>query len=115
MTKTALEVATEALRQIKVVGMSENASPEDYSRTKAHLDDLFETLSTTHELALTWTVETVPNGAFLPLARMLAGSIAGAYGQTEFLGLYRVGLRDIRAFELGKMKTDNQPIPAVYF
>ena len=115
MTKTALDVATEALRHIGVTGVHETPTASDASRAKSHLDDLFETISTTEELAIEWTVETVPSGAFLPLSRMLSGSICTAYGKPEFRADYGAGLRQLRAFEFGKMKTDSQPARATYF
>lgn len=115
MTKTALDVTTEALNHIGVGGIGDTPEAEDHARAKAHLDDIFETLSTTQELAPEWTVETVPAGAFLPLALMLAGSICTAYGKPQYTSEYKRGLGLMREYMLADVYVKSAPVRAEFF
>lgn len=126
MTKTSTEVCTEALRIIGVVAVDEAATIADVTRAKAHMDDIFSTLSDTEVLALDWTVETVPDGAFLPFARAIAGSIASSYNRSQRAAeaalminprksLYEIGMDGIRAYEARAMRHENHTVTATYF
>lgn len=115
MTKTSLDVTTEALQHIGVLGIGEAPEAEDHARAQSHLADIFETISSTHELAPEWDIETVPSGAFLPLAIMLAGTICTAYGKPEFQPEYKRGLGLVREFMLSETYVKSQAVRASYF
>lgn len=126
MSKTSSEVCTEALRLLGVVAVDEPPSADDYARAKDHMDDIFSTLTDTYALALDWTVETVPDGAFLPFARAIAGSIASAYGREQTAAsaaaminprrtLYQNGLDGIRHYEARAMHHENHTTKATFY
>ena len=126
MTKTATETVTEALRMLGVVAIDEAATADDRTRCKDHLDSIYSTLTDTEALALDWTVETVPDGVFLALARAVAGSVASTYGRAQRAqeaavmidprkSLYEIGMDGVRAYEGRKMHHQNTPTVATYF
>jgi hypothetical protein len=108
MTKTAQEVTTQALQNINVVGVGDTPSSEDAQKALDHLEAIFDTLDVTEGMALDWTIETVPNRLFLPLADMVSGSIALSYEKPQFTPLYGRGLKGIRRAEFG-----NEPVDTV--
>lgn len=115
MTKSAVEVATEALRHIGVADIEDTPDAADISRTTAHLTSLHELLSDTEELAPTWTIQTVPEALFIPLSIMLSGTICGGYSKPQYIPEYKRGLGMVRDYELNQSKVDGRPVPAVYF
>ena len=115
MAKTSIDVATEALRHIGVCGVEDTPEAGDMARAKAHLTDIFATLSDTQALAPDWTIETVPSGVFLPLSIMLAGSICAGYSKPEFIAEYKRGLGLVRDYELQKSRVDGARVTAEYF
>lgn len=115
MTKTAVEVATEALRHIGVADIEDTPDGADISRAQAHLTSLHELLSDTEELAPTWATATVPEALFIPLSVMLAGTICGGYSKPEYIPEYKRGLGMVRAYELAQSRVDGRPVPAAYF
>ena len=126
MTKTSTEVCSEALRIIGVVAVDEAATAEDIVRTKEHMADIYATLDDTEVLALAWTVDTVPDGAYLPFARAVAGSVASTYNRTQRAAeaaaiinprksLYEIGMDGLRAYEAREMRHENHTVMANYF
>lgn len=113
MTKTSLEVTTEALRMIGVVAEDEAASADQYQRAKGHLDGIFAMLDETYSLAPEWTVETVPDRLYLPLAQLVAGSLATSYALDQYAPLYRVGLAGVMRDE--RTGQPDRPTEAEYF
>lgn len=80
MAKTGTEIATEALRRINVVSSKETASTADLTYVEAAWDALFaEFGSDPHNFAVTWTVDTVPDYLFRPVAWLLGVQIAQHY------------------------------------
>ena len=113
MTKTSLEVTSEALRTLGVLAEDEAASADQYQRAKAHLDGIFATLDETYSLAPEWTVETVPDRLFLPLSQMVAGSLATGYALDQYVPLYRVGLAGVMRDE--RTGQPRRPTEAAYY
>lgn len=111
---------------IGVVAEDEAATAEQGVRAKAHMDDIFAHLDETEDLALTWTVETVPDGVFLSFARAVAGSVASTYGRSRAAAeaaatinprktLYEIGVDGIRAYEARALNHENHVVTANYF
>lgn len=113
MPKTSREVVTEALRKIKVIGVTETAEAEEYARGLAHLEALYAEMDETDGMALEWTIETIPDRLFLHVADMVGGSIASAYNKTEFMGLKARGKAKVREAEFGNEIAS--PSKGVYF
>ncbi len=110
---------------IGVVSVDEPATSEDLRRAKAHLDDIYASLDDTDDLAVTWTVETVPDGAFLSLARAVAGSVASSYGRSQRAAqaatdikpgfpLYQIGVDGVRAYEARALTSENHVVTTEY-
>lgn len=126
MSKTSTEVCSEALRILGVVAVDEAATAEDVARTKEHMADIYATLDDTEVLALDWTIETVPDGAFLSFARAIAGSVASTYNRTQRAAeaaalinprksLYEIGIDGVKAYEARAMRHENHTVSANYF
>jgi len=115
MTKTALEVQTEALRHIGVADIEDTPDAADISRASAHLTAIYDLLSNTDELAMAWTLATVPEAVFLPLSIMLGGSLASGYSKPEYIAEYKRGHSMVRDYELTQLKVDGREVQAVYF
>ncbi len=114
MTKTALEVCTEALRHIKVCPVYQEPEADDYARAKDHLDAIFLYLNDDEELALDWTVATVPDNVWLGLSVMLGGSLSHSYGRHEYAGEWNRGKSMVRESEASP-SIDGRPIAAQYY
>jgi hypothetical protein len=126
MTKTSAEVCSEALEMLGVVATDEAMTSHDAVRAKAHMDDIFVMLNNTKGLAFEWTVETVPDGAFLPFARAVAGSVASAYNRSGRAAeaaaiinprksLYEIGIDQLCAFAAPDMNHENHIVTATYY
>jgi len=115
MTKTALQVQTEALRHIGVADIEDTPDAADISRAAQHLEGCYDVLSDVDELAMDWTTAAVPDAVWLGLSIMLAGSLSSAYSKPEYIGEYQRGRAKVRAYEMMQMKVDNQAIKAEYF
>lgn len=113
MTKTSLEVTTEALRMLNVTGVESAAASADQQRAKAHLDAIYAELDDVDGAALEWTVETVPEALFLHAARAVAGSICTTYGKAEYVGLFEAGMRGLRRYEWNQEQ--REPTRAAYY
>jgi hypothetical protein len=79
MTKTAIEVVAQAHRYINVLSVDDAPSADMVTFGEAVLNGLLDEAATAHGLTFTWTSATVPDGAWLPLSRLLASEIAGHY------------------------------------
>lgn len=126
MPKTSTEVCTEALTLIGVVATDESATSYDYARAKDHMDAIFAHLSDVKDLALPYTVETVPDEVFLPFAYAIAGSVAGSYGQAQRAmeiamsinpgkTLYEIGIDGLCEREARMLNHENHTVYAEYF
>lgn len=113
MTKTSLDVTSEALQMIGILAVDEAASAEDHARTKEHLEAIYAELDETYGVAPEWTIETVPVRLWKPLAMMVAGDICTAYGREQYTGLRPAGMsRFMRAEFNGEVR---RPTQAQYF
>ena len=115
MTKTALQVQTEALRHIGVADIEDTPDAADISRAATHLEGCYDFLSEVDELAMDWTTAAVPDAVWIGLSVMLAGSLASGYSKPEYIGEYQRGRGMVRDYEMMLNKVDNKPVPAVYF
>lgn len=128
MAKTSNEVCTEALSMIGVVAEDEPMTAESFARAQAHMTDILTTLNNTKGLAFEWTIETVPDGAFLPFSRAVAGSVASAFGpgiaaNARAAGaeinprktLYQIGIDGLREFAAPDLSDENHTVSATYY
>lgn len=115
MTKTSLEVTTEALRMIGVVADDEDATAGQYARAKLHMESIFGYLNNTLGLAFEWTIETVPDDVYLPFSEAVAGSVAPSEGLPEYMPLKAQGIRGIKEFAAPNMIHENHVTRANYF
>lgn len=90
------------------------------------MDDIYAHLDDVEDLAVTWTVETVPDGLFLAMARAVGGSIASAFGRSQRAveaaaminprkTLYEIGMDAVRAYEARSLTHENHVTVAEYF
>lgn len=115
MAKTKREVVTEALRHIGVVSGSEEPTAADYDAAAGHYDSIFDKLGEVHEVALSFTSNAVDDWAFLPLARMVAGSVCVQFSKPQFVAEYGIGLRDIIAKSGNDTRVEGVPVKVEYF
>lgn len=81
MTKTSLDVTSEALRRLGVLSNDEEPGADDYALAKRHLDAALSEFATDpYNFGFAWTAETVPDAVFRPLAWLVAADIASHYG-----------------------------------
>lgn len=80
MAKTKSDVVAEAHRRLSVLSVDETPSADQDTYGGIQLDALFAELNAPpHSMGFTWTVETVPDAAFRPLAWLLASEMAAHY------------------------------------
>lgn len=115
MSKTALQVQTEALRHIGVADIEDTPDAADITRAAVHLEGVYDMLSDVDELAMDWTTAAVPDSVWLPLSIMLAGSLAAGYSKPEFIQEFDRGRGMVRAYELTQSKVNNRPVSVEYF
>jgi hypothetical protein len=101
MTRTALDVTTEALRMIEVTALDEDPSGADHERARAHLDAIYAELGETYGLAPEWTVDAVPDRLWLHMASAVAGSICTGYAKPQYVPLRAQGVRGVLRDEMG--------------
>lgn len=83
MTKTTLDVATQALRVVGVTAVDETPDASDFAFAKATLQGIRDELVTGHGATISWTLDAddIPDALFLPLAELLATDLAIAYAR----------------------------------
>jgi len=79
MPKNAVDVVAMAHRRIRILSVDEAPSADQTEFGTDILDALFAELKQTDGMAFTWTLDAVPDGAFLPLSFLLATEIAPHY------------------------------------
>lgn len=112
MTKTSLDVTTEALRMLGILSMDEAPEADDHARAKSHLEAIYAEIDESLGAAPEWTIETVPARLFLFVAQAVAGSIASGYELEQLAGLRRAGMAGIMRDEFGGKA--RQPTQASY-
>lgn len=75
--KTRIDVVTRALRQAGVVGISEAPEANVFQNASDILDGIIA------ESAFTFTPDTTPDNAFIPLANWLAKEVSPGFGMTD--------------------------------
>lgn len=76
MTKTALDITTEGLRWSGALDTVEAATADMAVAGRSVLQGLIDEFTSTHGATITWDVNTVPDGLFLPLSRLVAHDLA---------------------------------------
>lgn len=79
MSKTKAEVIARAQRVLGVLAADENPTADDSAFAEAALDGIYDELETVHGLHLTFALDSVPDGIFLPFADLLASEMAAHY------------------------------------
>lgn len=115
MSKTKLEVITEALRQVGVIGQHEAADADTYARASAVYDSEFAKLDDVHEIGVSFTSNAVSDWAFVPMRDVIAGAICEGFSRPGFRSLYNRGLRDLRKYAANEAATDGRSPETVYF
>lgn len=80
MPKTSLEVIARAHRIIGVLANDEAPTADMQAYAMDTLEGFLAELTGTQKVAFTWTVETVPDAAFLALSECLAAEVQEHYG-----------------------------------
>lgn len=95
MTRTARDIVDTALKRIRVLGIGENVSDEDYASAREVLDVVFAEISAIEGLSLDWDLETIPDEISRNLAWYLAALLANDFHKTppETVALAWVRLR----------------------
>jgi len=115
MAKTNRAVVDRALKLLGVTPMHQGAEGEDYEIGKVHLDHVLEALDTEHRVGVDIASDNIPDWAFIPLAKMVAGSASLEFQRPQFEILYNRGLRSIRAHAAMESRVDGRPIRVDYF
>lgn len=76
MSKTRLDVISEALRRLQVLASDTDPAADDSSYTGNTLDALFAEIQNTQGITIAWTLDATPDNAFLPLSYLLAVEVA---------------------------------------
>jgi hypothetical protein len=80
MPHTKLDLITRGLRNLGVVGVGDAPQAEDYAEADTVATAMFAQLvADPHLIGVTWTLETIPEGVFLPLAHMLSAELSATY------------------------------------
>ena len=79
MTKTRSDIIEMAHRRIQVLSADEAVTADMEAFAGGVLDALFAELVSTDGMAFTWTLDTTPDAAFLPLSYLLAVEIGPHY------------------------------------
>lgn len=115
MTKTSTEVITEALRLIRVTAEDDSPTADQLAQGLTHMNALYAELDLGDDLALDWTVETVPDALHIHYSMAVAGSVCPSFNKNEYMPWREMGLDKIRAFEGRQLRHENAPIVANYF
>ena len=115
MAKTKADVIAEALRHIGVADIAEDVSGEDYARAEKVYDGLFAELDELQQIGITFTENVIPDWAFWPMVRMVAGRVCTGYEAPQFRGEYAAGLLAIRAYAANEARVPGNPVQADYF
>lgn len=81
MPKTSHQVCAKALREIEVLGIDQDMPAAYYDDAKMTLEAIYGELQNNRGLVIDWTIETVPDQYFLPLAVVVGAYSARMYGK----------------------------------
>lgn len=115
MAKTDAEVITKALRLIGVVGIGDAPDGDDVRTTQPHLAHVLSALDAEHRVGLALVSGAIEDRAFIPLAKMVAGSVCTEYEVPQFQVLYNQGLRSLRAIAAEESRNPGRSIKTEYF
>ena len=108
MTKTTLDVVKMACRRIKILSVDEVPSADQYEFASEVLASLFAEVKEVHGMPFTWTTDTTPDAAFLPLSYLLAVEIAPHYGMPTEPRSRAMGR--LRAYAFPDDRTDSRDL-----
>ena len=80
MTKTSADVITEALAWCGSLNTASLPSGDRVTFGKSLLQGLVDELVSVQGATIAWTIETIPDGLFLPMSRLLAHDLAARFG-----------------------------------
>lgn len=115
MARTNNEVIEKALNLIGVCGIGDTPEGSDYATTLVHLEDVLEAIDTRHRVGVDIPSDAIPEWAFLPIAKMVAGSVSLEYELAQFNPLYRAGLRNLRAHAANESRVNGRPVRVDYY
>lgn len=81
MARTKLELITYTLRAIGVTAVDEAPDASEYAYASDIVDQEFARIKAEQGFTWTWTIDEIPDAAFVPLAAVMAGSIASAFAR----------------------------------
>lgn len=108
MTKSVLEVVTQAHRDLEVVAVDEDLTTDMLSYGTTVLQGLLDEAATAQNITLTWGADETPDGVFLSLAFLLATHMAPHY-VVPFAPMSR-GWGRFRAAVLSDDRTDDRDL-----
>lgn len=79
MPKTSRDICARALRSIGVLALGEDMVASDFEDAQRVLQGCLDELTGVQGATIAWTIETVPDAAFLPMSNMLAATVAPTY------------------------------------
>lgn len=115
MPKTNGEVIAQALSMIEVTPVGDTPSGEDYAEALVHLEDVLSAIDLRHQVGVEIPNNAIPDEFFLPIAKMVAGSVATVYSKPQYVSFYRAGLRNLRAQAAHESKVDGRSVQTSYF
>lgn len=108
MSKTANDLATEVLLELRVIGEGETAEAEDAAIVKRKYSGLLAELHDTNKAF--WSEGSIPDRVFQALARVVAGECANVFGKQ-----YDPGSAYKRLITLAQRRATDIPTRAEYF
>lgn len=115
MPRTRDETIAQALRLLRITPIGEDAEADNAARVGEHFDACVVALDSEHDLGLEISMTSVFDEGFMPLARMVAGSVCTEFGKDQYAGLYDVGRRQLTAISGLEARTDGRPVKTEYF
>lgn len=115
MPKTNSQVIQEALELLDVVQIGEAPAGEDYEATLSHLEDVLSAIDGRHRVGVDIPSDAIPDWAFVPVAKMVAGAVCLKFVLPEYRPLYNEGLRNLRAEAANESRVDGRPVKVDYF
>ena len=106
MAKTDRDVVIQALRIMNVASLHDSGDEGDFAEAKRHYDWLLVALDDVHRLGLGIVSNDIPDWAFMPLARVVAGLSAPSFGLPEFVPLEARGLRELRVYAANEVNVN---------
>lgn len=79
MTRTSLDVASQALRRIGVLAVGDTPTADDKETAVIAMQGALDELTGSHGVTVAWTIETVPDNVFMAFSDLIAAEVASVY------------------------------------